>query len=736
MRRAPLGSSILGLSLIAACASSEEKHEPATEQVLAVKQTPQTRGGDEDFRVVYPETRRGEVVDDYHGTKVADPYRWLEDPDSDETVAWVKAQNKVTFGFLKKSKERKALKQRITKLWNYERYTPPFREGKRWYFFKNDGLQNQSVMYRLDSLEAEPKVLLDPNQWSEEGTTALGGYSFSEDGELLAYSKSEGGSDWRTWHVIKIATGEQLSDEIKWSKFSGASWTHDGKGFFYSRYPEPEKGDELDGANYYHKVYYHRLGEPQSKDTLVFEDKDNKTRGFSAWVTEDGHYLMIHVWEGTDRRNRLYYKRLKKNGAYDASSSVVKLLDDFDAGYHFVGNSDAVFYIRTDLDAPRGRLIAIDTKHHARKNWKTLIPQGDDKLESVSMIGGGLLANWLHDAHDKVTFHGLDGKQQREIELPVIGTVYGFAGKPDDTETFYALTSFTYPSVIFHLDLKTGKSREYRRPDVDFDTDAYETKQVFYESKDGTRIPMFLVHKKGLAYSGDNPTELYGYGGFNVNLTPAFNPALVAWLERGGVYAQPTLRGGGEYGEEWHEAGMLDNKQNVFDDFAWAAKWLYANKVTQKDKLFVRGGSNGGLLVGASITQRPELFGAGVAQVGVLDMLRYHKFTIGHAWVNEYGSSDDAEQFAWLMQYSPLHNLKEGTRYPPVLITTADHDDRVVPAHSFKFAAEIQRTQAKDGPPVLIRIDTKAGHGAGKSTTKLIEEIADRYAFVLEVFGE
>jgi prolyl oligopeptidase len=723
MRRATI--SILSLLALAACASQQQKDPEA---VLAVQQPPETR--EEEFRVVYPNTREDETVDDYHGTKVKDPYRWLEDPDSDETAAWVKAQNKVTFGYLETVPSRKKLKERLTELWNYERYSPPFKEGERYFYFKNDGLQNQSVMYKLDNLEAEPKVLLDPNTWSKEGTTALGGYGFSEDGKHIAYNKSVGGSDWRTWHVMNVETGEALPDEVKWSKFSGASWTHDGKGFFYSRYPEPEKGDEMESANYFMKVYYHRLGTAQAEDVLVYEDKENKKRGFSAWVTEDGDYLMIHVWEGTDSRNRLYYAKLGKGGALPSKLKVHKLLDDFDAAYHFVGNDKGKFFIRTDLEAPRGKLIAIDTKKPDRKNWKDLIPQGDDKLEGVSMIGGGLLAYWLHNAYDVVTFHDLSGKKVRDIELPVIGSAGGFSGKPGDTETFYSLTSFTYPTTIFHLDLKSGKSTVFRKPKVEFDPGAFETEQVFFESKDGTKVPMFLVYKKGMERNGDNPTELYGYGGFNVNLTPAFSVSLVTWLERGGVYAQPTLRGGGEFGEDWHKAGMLDKKQNVFDDFAAAARWLYDNKVTKKDKLFIRGGSNGGLLVGASITQNPDLFGAGIAQVGVLDMLRYHKFTIGHAWVSEYGSADDAEQFKWIYAYSPLHNLKKDTAYPALLVTTADHDDRVVPAHSFKFAAAIQKAQAKDGAPVLIRIDTKAGHGAGKSTAMLIEEIADRYAFI------
>jgi prolyl oligopeptidase len=717
----------LALALTAACATSKERAEPTG--------APSAAEDKKEQRMVYPKTRRVEQADDYHGTQVADPYRWLEDPDSDDTKAWVAAQNQVTFGFLEELPVRAQLKQRLTELWNYERISPPFKEGKRWFFFKNDGLQNQAVLYKLDSLEAEPKVLLDPNAWSEEGTTALGGYAFSDDGRLLSYAKSEGGSDWRTWHVLDVQTGEDLSDEIKWSKFSGASFTHDGKGFFYSRYPAPAPGAELDAANYDQKVYYHFLGTAQADDVLVYEEPAHKTRGFSATVTDDGRYVILHVWEGTDRRNRLYYLGLKADGSFDPKAKMVKLLDAFDASYEFAGNDGPVFFLRTDKDAPKGKLITVDTRKPEASRWQTVLKEGEDKLQGAQLIGGGLLAFWMHNAHDKVTFHDKQGKLVRELELPVIGSVSGFAGKAADGETFYSLTSFTYPATTFHLDLKTGKSTEYRRPQVDFDPEAYETRQVFYSSKDNTQVPMFLVHKKGLEPTGDHPTYLYGYGGFNVNLTPNFSTALVAWLERGGVYAQPTLRGGGELGEAWHEAGMLEKKQNVFDDFTAAARWLVDNGITKPERLAIGGGSNGGLLVGASITQHPELFGAAVAQVGVLDMLRYHRFTIGHAWVSEYGSADVAEQFPYLFAYSPLHNLKAGTRYPATLITTADHDDRVVPAHSFKFAAAIQKAQDPEGPPVLIRIDTKAGHGAGKSTKMLIAEVADRYAFVLHALG-
>ncbi len=684
----------------------------------------------------YPESKKGDVVDDLHGTKIADPYRWLEDADAADTTAWVAAQNELTFGWLKKNAVREPMKARLTELWNYERYAPPFIEGKgkdrRTYYWKNDGLQNQAVLYVVDADEKDARVLLDPNTLSKDGTIALSGMAISDDGKLMAYALSSGGSDWMDWHVKDIATGTDKADLVQWSKFSGASWTPDNKGFFYSRYPEPEKGADLEQANYYHKVYYHVVGEAQDKDQLVFEDKENKTWGFAGAVTEDGKYLIISVWEGTDRRNRVYFKELTKK-----EDPVQKLFDAFDASYGFVSNVGTTFYIHTDKDAPRQRLVSVDVKGLKApepKLHEIIAQQPKEKIEAVSMIGGGFLVKKLSNAHDVVEFYNLKGKKLRDLPFPSIGTSGGFAGKSKDTETYYSFTSFTYPTVIYRLDLSSGVSTLWKQPVVKFDPNAFETRQVFYKSKDGTEIPMFVVHKKGLPYDGNNPTYLYGYGGFNISLTPAFSPALVAWLERGGVYAQPSLRGGGEFGEEWHEAGMLKKKQNVFDDFSSAARWLVDQKITVPSKLGIGGGSNGGLLVGASLTQHPELFGAGVAMVGVMDMLRFHKFTIGHAWVNEYGSSDDEAMLPTLLSYSPLHSLKKGTKYPPTLITTADHDDRVVPAHSFKYAAAMQDAQGGDAP-VLIRIDVKAGHGAGKPTTKVIEEAADRWTFLLAALG-
>lgn len=714
-----------------ACATSNEAVAAQEVKPMSVEKAEKV-----EKKSPYPISKRGEVVDDLHGTKVPDPYRWLEDPDAPDTVAWVEAQNKVTFGWLGKVATRDAMKQRLTTLWNYERYSPPFIEGKgknrRTYFWKNDGLQNQAVLYVVDAAGKEPRTLLDPNALSTDGTIALSGMAISDDGALMAYALSTGGSDWTEWRVKDIATGTDKPDVVKWSKFSGASWTPDNKGFFYSRYPEPEKGADLEQANYFHKVYFHVVGEPQENDQLVYEDKEHDKRGFAAGVTEDGAYLIITVWEGTDRRNRVYFKALKTKDA-----PVVKLFDAFDAGYSVIGNVGSTFYVVTDKDAPRQRLVKVDVKGLKApepKLTEVIAQPAKDKIESISMIGGGFLVKYLRDAHDVVEFFDLKGKKVRDLPFPSIGTSGGFSAKSKDTETYYSFTSFTYPTVVYKLDLKRGVSTLWKQPKVAFSPGEYETKQVFYPSVDGTQIPMFIVHKKGLKLDGTNPTYLYAYGGFNISLTPSFSPALIGLLEQGFVFAQPSLRGGGEYGEDWHQAGMLKKKQNVFDDFASAARYLVAEQYTSHAKIGIGGGSNGGLLVGASITQHPELFGAGVAMVGVMDMLRFHKFTIGHAWVSEYGSADDKDMFPTLLGYSPLHNLKPGASYPPTLVTTADHDDRVVPAHSFKFAAAMQAAQGGEAP-VLIRIDVKAGHGAGKPTSKVIEEAADRWSFLMATLG-
>lgn len=677
----------------------------------------------------YPSSPGENQVDDYHGTPVTDPYRWLENPDSPETKAWIEAQNKLTFDFLRQISERDRIKDRLTQLWDYEKYGIPFKQGDRYFYFKNNGLQNQSVLYTLPSLNSEPTVLLDPNKLSEDGTVALSGLAVSEDGKLMAYGLSTSGSDWQEWKVREVETSKDLTDHIKWVKFSGASWTKDGKGFFYSRYDEPTEGGKLEAVNYYQKLYYHRLGTPQAEDVLIYQRSDQKEWGFSGDVTEDGKYLIVSVWMGTSPRNLIFYKDLSTPAA-----PVVELIKTFEADYSFIGNEGTQFWFRTDLEAPRSRVIAIDITKPERDRWQEIIPQASETLQSVGLLNNQFVAEYLKDARSQVRIFDLQGQPVREVELPGIGSVGGFNGKRTDTETFYSFTSFTTPTTIYRYNLVTGESSLFRQPEVDFNPQNYETRQVFYRSKDGTQVPMFIVHKKGLKLDGTNPTYLYGYGGFNVSLTPSFSVSLLVWMEMGGVYAVPNLRGGGEYGEEWHQAGFKHNKQNVFDDFIAAAEWLIANKYTSPAKLAIGGGSNGGLLVGACMTQRPDLFGAALPAVGVMDMLRFHKFTIGWAWVQEYGSPDDPEDFKTLYAYSPLHRLKPGTTYPATLITTADHDDRVVPAHSFKFAAALQAAHQGNNP-VMIRIETKAGHGAGKPTAKIIEEAADRWAFLVKTLG-
>src|SRR5881396_2139784 len=677
----------------------------------------------------YPPARKGDVVDDYHGTRVADPYRWLEDPDSPESRGWIDAENRLTEGYLSQIPQRAALRQRLTTLWNYPKYGAPFHKAGRYFFFKNDGLQNQSVLYKQASLTAGPETLLDPNLLSEDGTVAVSTLAVSEDGRRLAYGTSASGSDWEEFRVRDVASGRDLPDHLQWIKFSGASWTKDGAGFFYSRYPQP--GDKaLTDVNRFQRLYYHPLGADQAADVLVYERSDQPDWGFGADVTDDGRYAVLTVWLGTDRRNRVYYLDLKDARHPRVKGEVVRLLDEFDASYGFIGNDGPVFYVLTDLDAPRKRVIAIDTRHPERSRWREIIPQGDDVLETVQIIHDAFVANYLHDAHSQLRLLALDGRLLKSLELPALGSVVSISGERRNDEMFYAFTSFLYPTTIFRYDFKTGETSVFKAPAIDFDPSGYETTQVFYRSKDGTRVPMFITHRKGLKLDGSNPAYLYGYGGFNISLTPSFSVSILVWLEMGGVYAVPNLRGGGEYGEEWHQAGMHDKKQNVFDDFIAAAEYLIGAGYTSAAKLAIAGGSNGGLLVGAVMTQRPELFGAALPAVGVMDMLRFHCFTIGWAWVTEYGSADSAAQFPYLYRYSPLHNLRAGTHYPATLITTADHDDRVVPGHSFKFAAALQAAQA--GPqPVLIEIETKAGHGAGKPTSKIIEEQADRLAFLV-----
>jgi prolyl oligopeptidase len=677
----------------------------------------------------YPAAPTSNQVDDYHGTKVADPYRPLEDPDSAPTRAWIADENKLTFGYLEQIPAREKIRARMKELLNYERFSVPEKKGQRYFYSHNSGLQNQSVLYWLPALDAAPKVLLDPNTLSADGTVAVSGTSFSDDGGLLAYSLSSSGSDWLEWHVRDVATGKDLPDVVKWSKFSGASFTKDGKGFFYSRYDAPKEQSMLRDSNYYHKLYYHKLGTPQSDDILIYKRDDHKEWGFGGSVTDDGRYLIINATVGTDPKNRVYYKDLTKpNGA------VVALLDEQDASYNFIDNDGPVFWFVTNLDAPLSRVIAIDTRNSARQHWKTLIPESKETLLGASVVDDKFVASYLKDAHSEVKIFDIQGKHLRTVQTPGLGTVAGFGGKRSDKETFYSYTSYSAPASIYRYDLASGQSTVFRKPVVKFNPDDYETRQIFYNSKDGTRVPMFITARKGVKLDGSNPTLLYGYGGFDISLTPSFSVGNLVWMEMGGVYAVANLRGGGEYGEPWHLAGTKLHKQNVFDDFIAAAEWLIANKYTQPAKLAISGRSNGGLLVGACLAQRPELYGATLPGVGVMDMLRFHKFTIGWAWTPDYGSSDDAEEFKAIYKYSPLHNLKAGIKYPPTLIVTADHDDRVVPAHSFKFAAALQAAQA--GPaPVLIRIETKAGHGAGKPISKAIEEITDEWSFLVKSLG-
>jgi len=676
--------------------------------------------------IVYPETRQGEQVDDYHGTKVADPFRWLEDDNSEETKAWVQAQNSFTESYLEALPSRQKFVDRLTAIWNFERFGRPYEKGGRYFYERNDGLQNQSVLYVSEGLEGEPRVLLDPNEWSKEGVVDLASWQPSKNGKLLAFSISTGGSDWKEWKVLDVDTGKELEDHLRWVKFSGVSWTPDHAGFYYSRYDEPATGAELTAANYFQKLYYHKIGDAQEKDRLVYERPDEKEWGFGGEVTDDGAYLIVEVWRGTERKNQLFYRSL------ETDSEFVELITGFDAQYSFIGNNGSLFWIQTDDDAARKRLIGIDVTKPNRDQWVEIIPESEDSLQSVSVVGEQFFARYLHDAHTVVKRFDLTGKPLGEAELPGIGTAYGFGGERDAKETFFSFSNYTTPSSIYRYDIATNKATVFRKPDVDFDGDAFETKQVFVPSKDGTKIPLFITHKKGIPLDGTNPTMLYGYGGFDISLTPGFSVSTAVWLEMGGVYVVANLRGGGEYGRQWHESGMKEKKQNVFDDFISSAKWLAANGYADAEHLAIRGGSNGGLLVGAVMTQEPNLFAAAAPAVGVMDMLRYHKFTIGWAWVSEYGSADEKDDFPNLLKYSPLHNLKAGVKYPATLVTTGDHDDRVVPAHSFKFAAELQKSQAKDGPPTLIRIETSGGHGAGKPISKVIQESADVSAFLWE----
>ncbi len=678
-------------------------------------------------RTSTPITRKDpSVVDDYFGTKVADPYRWLEDDNSEETKEWVKAQNAVTFSYLDKIPYRKDVKNRLEKIWNYEKYGSPFKEGGKYYFFKNDGLQNQSVLYVQDNLNAPPSVMLDPNTLSKEGIVALAGISFNKAGDKLAYQLSKAGSDWQSIHVKDLKTGETLKDEIDWVKFSGVQWL--GDGFLYSRYPEPTKGDELKGALLNHKVYFHKIGTTQADDELIFEDKDNPKRNIYSRVTEDERFICVSISEGTSG-NMLLIKDTK-----NPSAGFVKVADNFEKDWQVIDNEGDWIYVETNYKAPKSRIIAVNIAAPDEKNWKEIVAEDkNDVLQSGGIIGGKLETVWLHNAASKVKFHDLSGKLLNELELPGIGTTGGVSGKRDEKVGYYSFSSFTRPPTIYELDLETMKSKIFKAPKVDFESDKYETKQVWYTSKDGTKVPMFISYKKGVKLNGKNPTLLYGYGGFNISQQPQFSISRAMLLEMGGIYAVANIRGGGEFGEAWHKAGTKERKQNVFDDFIAAAEYLIKEKYTSNQFLAIQGGSNGGLLVGACMTQRPELFKVAFPAVGVLDMLRYHKFTIGRAWSVDYGLSEKEDNFKYLYPYSPLHNVKKA-KYPATLITTGDHDDRVVPAHSFKFAAALQENHIGT-TPALIRIETSGGHGAGKPTSKVIEEGADILSFMFYSMG-
>jgi prolyl oligopeptidase len=677
-------------------------------------------------RLDYPKTRTVEQVDDYHSVKISDPYRWLEDDNSADTKTWIQSQNALTTPYLEGIAGRNAIRARLTKLFNYERYGAVFKEGNKYFYFRNDGLQDRDVLYVTRDLNAPGDVLIDPNKF-EDKSMALSNVSVSPDGKIIAYSIATAGSDWNEIRLMEIDSRKQLTDHIKWVKFSDAAWSEDNKGIYYSRYDEPKDGILSRGANYNQKLYYHRLGSAQADDKLIYQRPDHKDWGFGGGETEDGKYVTVHIWQGTERNNAWFYRPVD-------SDKFVELLAGWDAAYNFIGNRGSLFFFETDSDAPRSRVIAIDINKPAKANWKEIVPESTEAILNVKYTGRRFFASYLRDGRSEVRMFDESGKSLGIVPLPGLGKAAGFGGRHDATETFYTFTSYTVPSVVYRYDVKTNRSTVWKEPKVDADLKAYETKLVFYNSKDGTRVPMFITARKDAKLDGQNPVYLYGYGGFNIPVTIAYSPKNIVWLEMGGILAFPALRGGGEYGKEWHLAGTKLRKQNVFNDFIAAAEYLIANKYTNPKKIAINGGSNGGLLVAATLLQRPELFGAAVPQVGVLDMLRFHKFTIGWGWVSDYGSADNPEEFKALRAYSPLHNVKKGVVYPPTMITTADHDDRVVPGHSFKFAAALQAAQ-EGNAPILLRVETKAGHGAGRRLSAAIEEQSDIIAFMAKNLG-
>lgn len=697
--------------LLAACATQPPEPEKATAATLQ-----------------FPAARTVDVVDDYPGGKVADPYRWLEELDAPDTRAWIAAQNALTEQYLSQVPQRAAIHARMTELWNFERFGLPERAGERWVVSRNDGLQNQAVLYTLDALDGEMRVLLDPNALSDDGTVALSGSEVSPNGRYLAWGVSSGGSDWQEWRVRDIASGKDTADHVQWVKFSEAKWARDSSGFYYSRYDEPAGENKLKAVNENHQVWFHRLGTPQSADARVYQRQDQPKWLVFAEVSDDGRYLLFTINAGSAGRNRVFYRDLSAG-----DDKVVELLADADAEYEFVGNDGPLFWFRSNVQAPRYQLIAIDTRQPAREHWRTLVAESDATLQRASFVGGQFILQYLRDARSEVRRHASDGRLLGEVALPGIGTVAGFDGKPDASETFFSFASFTTPSEVHRLDLRSGEATLYRRPQVAFDPSRFETRQVFYSSKDGTRVPMFITARKDLPRDGAQPTILFGYGGFNIPLTPNFSVPVATWLDRGGIYAVANLRGGGEYGEAWHEAGTRTRKQNVFDDTIAAAEYLVAERYTNPQKLALHGRSNGGLLAAAVMLQRPDLFAAVLPGVGVLDMLRFNKFTIGWAWESDYGSPQNPEEFQALRAYSPLHNIRPGVKYPATFVTTGDHDDRVYPAHSFKFTAT-QQALAAPGT-YLTRIETRGGHGAGKPTAMQIDEWTDMLSFATRELG-
>ena len=675
-------------------------------------------------KISYPAANKVDVVDDYHGTKVSDPYRWLEDTNSAETAAWVEAENKVTQAYFARIPERAKIHARLTELFNYERYSSAFEVAGKYFWFRNDGLQNQDVLYVAEKPDGAGRVLLDPNTLRADGTAALSGLSVDRGAKLLAYAIAQAGSDWSEWHVRDIATGKDLPDLVQWTKFTSAEWTKDGRAFYYQRFPQPNVKAALTESNKNAQLYLHTLGEPQSADQLIYQRPDHPNWLFGSTVSDDGNYLILGVETGDAGKNLLFYRDLAA-----AHAPMVELIKDLTAQFHFIGNRGSELFLQTTDSAPKGRLIAIDVNHPERAHWKELVPEQPETLTSAQYAGGKLVMSYLKDAHSVEKIVALNGKTEREVALPGLGTAAWSSAHSTDTELIYSFDSLIAPLAFYRYDLKSGRSTQLRSSKLSFDPSLYETEQVFYKSKDGTRVPMFLMHKKGIQRNGQNPTLLYAYGGFNVAITPNFSPMFLGWAEMGGIVAIANIRGGSEYGEAWHQAGAKLHKQNVFDDFIAAGEWLISNKYTSTPELAIFGGSNGGLLIGAVLNQRPDLWGAAMPAVGVMDMLRFNKFTIGAAWEGDYGSPENPEEFRALYAYSPLHNIRPGTHYPATLITTSDHDDRVVPGHSFKYAATLQAAQG--GPaPILIRIETRAGHGAGKPTTKRIDEAADRFVFL------